>query len=73
MSKPGIGGSPFYIQFDKDWYNKGDILDSSYNDIVQLEVIKVYRGTKFRIWWNTYLSWICSLRMYQVKVVDKKE
>ncbi len=61
-SKPGIGGKPFYLKFDSDYFNKKDIL-VCYN--VKCEVVKVYRLT----WWRKILRKLgFRVRIFEVKV-----
>lgn len=61
-NKSGIGGKPFYLKFDSDYFNKRDILVSSG---VKCEVVKVYRLT----WWRKILRKLgFRVRIFEVKV-----
>lgn len=61
-SKPGIGGKPFYIKFDGDYFKKRDILVSK---SVKCEIVKVYRLT----WWRKILRKLgFRVRIFEVKV-----
>ena len=58
-----ISGNTFYTTINTDWCKKGDLLImTGYKANVQ--IIKVYRQTKFRV----FLSQFFTLRFNQIKV-----
>lgn len=63
---PGrTGKKPFYIQFDRDWFSKGDVLET--DNGAKFEVIKVYRLN----WWRKLLRKLgFRVRIFSVKVVE---
>lgn len=61
-------GKSFYLKFDRDWWKKGQIIYGEGKK--RLEVIKVYRYTK----WRRFLTWLgFKVRMMEVKVIPKEE
>lgn len=61
--KPGISSKSFYLKFDNDYWNKGDIITTGSSKCI---VTKVYK----RVWWRRLLLWMgFRVKLCQIKVL----